>query len=312
MADLNQILQVADEVRKWVPVAAPLVPIGKRIAESVVKWFANYYKDFPEETQRQAIENGTDAAERIHKEIKARIEDGELTAEEARTAALRPDIAKHLERALLAASETPSELLHEELAKLIGARLVAPQESRLSILLQMATDQLRYLNAGQLKVLGLTFALLHELPNVEPFDGNDHEALMRSYNHYIEHLETVLGPFQDVPPPRWVDFLHFDELGLATTLKSALGGMYTSTEESQSSLLMPFHREFYGRNFEAQKPIVQWARSMLEGSRERGQFGLQGTRVSPVGYLMGQCVYDILHDQAFSPSDDWAEGEDET
>jgi hypothetical protein len=312
MADINQILQVADEVRKWVQVATPLVPLGKSFAQAVVKWFANYYKDFPAETQRQAIENGTDAAERIHEEINARIEDGELTIEEARTAALRPDVAKHLERALLAASETPSELLHEELAKLIGARLVAPQESRLSILLQMATDQLRYLNAEQLKLLGLTFAMLHELPDVESFDGNDHQALMNSYNGYIEHLETVLESFQDVRPPQWVDFLHFDELGLATTLKSAYGGMITNTDESQSSLLMPFHREFYGRNFEAQKPIVQWARSMMEGSREAGHFGLQGTKLSPVGYLMGQCVYDILQEQPFRPGNDWAEGEDES
>lgn len=311
MPEPNQILQVADEVRQWLQVAVPLVALGKPFVQAVVKWFANYYKDFPAETQRQAIENGTDAAERIHEEINARIEDGELTIEEARTAALRPDVAKHLERALLAASETPSELLHEELAQLIGARLTAPQESRLSIFLQMATDQLRYLNAAQLKLLGLTFAMLHELPYVEPFDGNEREALMRSYNDYIKHLERVLEPFQDVRPPQWVDFLHFDELGLATTLKAALGGMITSTDQSQSSLLMPFHREFYGRNFEAQKPIVLWARSMMDGNRETGQFGLQGTRLSPVGYLMGQCVYDILHEQPFKPGDDWAEGEAE-
>jgi hypothetical protein len=296
---------LADDLKPWAPVGVPIILFGRRQAVALAKRFYDHFKHDAPETQEQAVRNGSDAAQRMRDDVNSRVERGELSEEQARAAFERPDIAKHAQDALLAASETPDPLLHEELAKLIGARLVAPRESRVSIFLRMAADQLHYLNARQLRILGLTFAMLYLEPAIPDLSGADQATVDEAFGRYLLDLDDTLAPFHDLPPLRLIDFSHFAELGLADVLKSATSGMYTSADEQRSTVLMPFQRQFAAKVIGPQDATSEWARFLMDGNRMQGEFGLKGIRLTPVGYVMGQCMYSIAHGIEFNPLRDW-------
>lgn len=307
--DIRPLLNLADDLKPWAPVVVPIILFGAGQAKAIARRFQEHYKYDALETREQAIDNGAGAAQRLRDEVHSRIEAGDLTADQAKSAFARPDIAKHAQEAILYASETPDTTVHQELAALIVARLATPQDSRASIFLRMACDQLRYLNSEQLRLLGLTFALLHVGFEPEHFASTTPvEEIERAYQAYLHELDRVVAPFRDIEAPNIVDFTHFEELGLVRL--EAWGGetAFTGGLVSLTKLLIPLQHSYYAKALATtgltgpRHPTISWILKMMNGTT-KGAFGIKSVRLSPIGFVIGKCMYSIAHGEAFTYKD---------
>jgi hypothetical protein len=301
--DVQQLLQLADDLKPWAPVVSPLVRFGVKQAQAIARRFRDHYQHDAPATQALGVQNGADATRRLRDEIAVRIERGELSEDQAAAAFERPDVAKRAQEALLEASETPDVLCHDELAKLIAARLVAPPHSRLDILLRMACDQLPYLNARQLQSLGMAFAVLYVEPDRPTFESADTATYEIAYRKYLDDLRDTVAPFRRLPPPDTVDFMHFEALGLAKLSSWVTSpGFHLSDNESQSSLLSLFQNEFYAKAIASigspapHDPNVEWIRVVMGGD------------AGEIGY----CMYCILQGQPFDLRAHWLGADSES
>jgi len=306
--DPNLLLHIADDLKPWAEIAAQLVKFGLPQAIAMIKRFQRRYADDAPETRQLALQNGADAARRIRDEIGKRIDRGDYTEEQARKAFQRPDVAKHAQDALLVASQTSDPLIHEELAKLVAERLAQPEESYKTIVLRVAADTLKNLNGRLLRVLGSAFAVLYIQPQL-PSDEEINTANAEAFKVYVEGLEETVAPFrsQDAPTPD--EFMYLEELGLAklSSWTSSLG-IHTSDDESRSSLLGPMTMQFYLQAMNTadpnapRTPVISWLHDQMEG-RGVDQFGLKAVRLTPVGFVLGYCMYCVAHGFPFKYPD---------
>ena len=303
MSEIQQLLQLADDLKPWAPIAVPAVIFGYHQARALVIRFQEHYAHDAPETREQALQNGADASQRFRGEVDARIERGELTEAQARASFQRPDVAKHAQDVLLMASETPDELTHEELARLMGARLVAPQESRENILLRMACDQLQYLTSRQLRLLGLIFAMCYMGPDDEVVRLVDVD-FDAAFEAYTREMLTVLGPFSDLSITGTLDAEHFNELQLIVYNPTAISIQRTPPQGlSPGALLQPLFNWFYVKTAGTVDPIFTQATKWYNGTPKDSP--IKHMRMTPVGYLIGYCMYCIARGIPFVLNQGW-------
>jgi hypothetical protein len=301
--EIQQVLQLADDLKPWAPIATQAIRFGVKQATAIARRFHDRYAHDAPETREQALQNGADAAQRLRGEVDARVERGELTEAQARASFQRPDIAKHAQDVLLVASETPDELNHEELARLMGAQLVAPQESRENILLRMACDQLQYLTSRQLRLLGLIFAICYMGPDdeVRQLVDVDFDA---AFTAYTRDMRTILGPFSDLDITGTLDAEHFNELLLIVYNPTALAVQKTPPQGlSPGALLQPLFNWFYVKTAGTVDPIFTQATKWYNGTPKDSP--IKHMRMTPVGYLIGYCMYCIARGIPFVLNQGW-------
>jgi hypothetical protein len=177
----------------------------------------------------------------------------------------------------------------------------------------MACDNVKYLNPRQLRVLGLSFAILEAWPDFTISVAALPDEVDAAYPRFKEEVANMIGPFDDIATLDVLDFMHFEELGLAK-LSSwfAQAGMHFNEDVTSSPIQIVQQRDFYSKMMETlENPetrrcaVLGRVNELMEGKRGTGNYGLKAVRLTPVGFLIGYCMYCISRGIPFVLGDDW-------
>jgi hypothetical protein len=297
MQGLQDLANAARELRPYIEQYLPtMVRWGVQPAISLVKALWQRYKNDPPATQREAVGNFVDASRRISATIGDVIASGRMTEQEVQRRIEQPDFLKSLQRVLLNASETSDKVAHEELARLVAARLEAAPDSRKSILLRIAAEDVKDLTGQQLRLLGLMYAVLHI-----GTDDNYQTWEMKQIFEWVETISATLRPFDDIIPDE-LDLDHLGQVG-AIHVRPFSNALMLGEETGYSALFAPLNFAWQSLPIETMhNPYVTRISTLME-SDEGVARGFDRVSLTPVGQLLGKCAYAIAQGLPFVPDE---------